>query len=261
MQAEMRDARLPGPDGFGTIAPLVATGLVNPEDAARTVATFTGGFKRAHGAFLYGDLATKNRGSHYGFIENGTVLSTLQPGLATLFVLADGQMDMKTWSDADNAQLRQIRYARQNGVPVVELDEALQTSVPGRLVNRWGPGNWSGSQDMKLRTIRAAAAIQRTRDAQFLIYAVFSSATPSAMARVFQAYQCRYAMLLDMNALEHTYLALHQRTASGLTLQHLVKGMSQLDCPSNGAIVPRFVGAPDNRDFFYVLRRHEDARQ
>jgi len=26
------------------------------------------------------------------------------------------------------------------------------------------------------------------------------------MARVFQAYQCGYAMLLDMNALEHTYL-------------------------------------------------------
>jgi len=89
---------------------------------------------------------------------------------------------------------------------------------------------------------------------------VFSAATPSAMARVFQAYQCRYAMLLDMNALEHTYLALHQRIGSRIILQHLIKGMSQLDRSSNGAIVPRFVGYPDNRDFFSVMERREEAR-
>ena len=260
MRPEMKDARLAGPDGFGTIAPLVATGLVNPADAARTVAVFTGGFKRAHGAFLSGDLAMTNRGSHYGFIENGTVFSTLQPGLATMFTLADGSVDMKTWQAADNTQLRYIRHARQNGVPIVELDGQSQAIVPGRLVNRWGPGNWSGSEDRSLRTIRAAAALQTTRDKRFLIYAVFSAATPSAMARVFQAYQCRYAMLLDMNALEHTYLALHQRIGSRIILQHLIKGMSQLDRSSNGAIVPRFVGYPDNRDFFSVMERREEPR-
>jgi len=260
MRPEMKDARRAGPDGFGTIAPLVATGLVNPADAARTVAVFTGGFKRAHGAFLSGDLAMTNRGSHYGFIENGTVFSTLQPGLATMFTLADGSVDMKTWQAVDNTQLRYIRHARQNGVPIVELDGPSQTIVPGRLVNRWGPGNWSGSEDRSLRTIRAAAALQSTRDKRFLIYAVFSAATPSAMARVFQAYQCRYAMLLDMNALEHTYLALHQRIGSRIILQHLIKGMSQLDRSSNGAIVPRFVGYPDNRDFFSVMERREEAR-
>jgi hypothetical protein len=75
------------------------------------------------------------------------------------------------------------------------------------------------------------------------------------MARVFQAYQCRYAMLLDMNALEHTYLALLDRRASAITLQHLIKGMSALDRPSDMTIVPRFVGYPDNRDFFYLMQR------
>jgi hypothetical protein len=260
LRPDMKEARLAGPDGVGTIAPLVATGLVNPVDAARTVAVFTGGFKRAHGAFLSGDLALTNRGSHYGFIENGTVLSTLQPGLATLFTLADGRVEMKTWQAVDNTQLRYIRHARQNGVPIVELDGQSQAIVPGRLVNRWGPGNWSGSEDRSLRTIRAAAALQSTRDKRFLIYVVFSAATPSAMARVFQAYQCQYAMLLDMNALEHTYLALHQRIGSRLVLEHLIKGMSQLDRSSNGAVVPRFVGYPDNRDFFSVMERREEAR-
>jgi hypothetical protein len=259
MQAQMRDPRLPGPDGIGTIAPLTATGLVNPGDALRTVAAFAGGFKRVHGAFLFGELATKNRGSHYGFVEDGTVVSTLQPGLATIFALVDGSVAVKTWSDADNAQLQRIRFARQNGVPLVEFDERLRTTVPGRLVNQWGPGNWSGSEDRSLRTIRAAAALQENDGKRFLIYAVFSSATPSAMARVFQAYQCRYAMPLDMNALEHTYLALYQRTESGLTIEHLIKGMAEVDLKVGGVAVPRFIGYPDNRDFFYVMHRAQKA--
>ena len=48
---QMKIPDLPGPDGIGTIAPLVANGMISPIDAARTVATFTGGFKRIHGAF------------------------------------------------------------------------------------------------------------------------------------------------------------------------------------------------------------------
>jgi hypothetical protein len=75
------------------------------------------------------------------------------------------------------------------------------------------------------------------------------------MARVFQAYQCNYAMLLDMNALEHTYLALYRRSGTEVTADHLIKGMSQLDKSASGALVPRFLGYPDNRDFFFVMRR------
>ena len=99
---QMRIPSLPGPDGIGRIAPLVSTGLVNPEDVPRTVATFTGGFKREHGAFKFGVLAKQNHGSHYGFIEQGVVFSKLQPGLATVVVLDDGSIDMKTWRDTDN---------------------------------------------------------------------------------------------------------------------------------------------------------------
>jgi len=252
---QMRDPKLPGPDGIENIAPLISTGLVGPEFASKTVATFTAGFKREHGAFKYGDLALQNHGSHYGFIENGIVFSKLQPGLATIFVLDDGSVEMKTWADADNSLLPRIRHARQNGVPVVEFDSASQSAVPGALVNRWGPGNWSGSEELKLRTMRSGAAIQTNHGKRFLIYAVFSDATPSAMARIFQAYHCDYAMLLDMNALEHTYLALYRRSGSQLFVDHLLKGMSELDKSAAGEVVPRFLGYPDNRDFFYVMRR------
>jgi hypothetical protein len=257
----MKDPALPGPDGIGSIAPLSATGLVSPWDARRSVAVFTGGFKRGHGAFKQGQLALKNHGSHYGFVENGVVFSKLQPGLATILTLDDGSVQMKTWEEADNRLLSRIRHARQNGVPIVELDEASQSPVAGRLVGQWGAGNWSGSEDAKLRTIRAGAAIQSHNGKRFLIYAVFSTATPSAMARVFQAYHCQYAMMLDMNALEHTYLAVYRNGGAGLAVDHLLEGMSVLDKSSAGQPVPRFVGFPDNRDFFYVMERDVKAVQ
>ena len=253
--AQMKNPRLPGPDGIGSIAPLISTGLIRPDNGRKTVASFTGGFKRTHGAFRYGELALRNHGSHYGFIENGVVFSKLRPGLATIFVLDDGSVEMKTWTEADNKFLARISHARQNGVPLVEFDEASRSPVPGHLVARWGPGNWSGSEDEKLRTIRAAIAIEKSHGKRFLIYAVFSDATPSGMARTFQAYGCNYAMLLDMNALEHTYLAVYRRSGTELSVDHLLKGMSQLDKSASGENVPRFLGYSDNRDFFYLLRR------
>lgn len=256
MLAQMRSPRLPGPDGIGSINPLITTGLVSPQDVSKTVATFTAGFKRAHGAFKYGELALKNHGSHYGFIENGVVFSKLQPGLATMLVLDDGSVEMKTWGEADNKLLPRIRHARQNGVPVIEFDAASHSPAPGSLVGRWGPGNWSGSEDRKLRTMRSGAALQTNHGKRFLIYAVFSDATPSAMARIFQAYRCDYAMLLDMNALEHTYLALYRRSGPQMFVDHLLKGMSEVDKSTAGELVPRFLGYPDNRDFFYLVRRN-----
>jgi hypothetical protein len=79
------------------------------------------------------------------------------------------------------------------------------------------------------------------------------------MARVFQAYGCRYAMLLDMNALEHTYLALYARQDGKIAVQHLILGMEEVDKSTNGAMVPRFIGFPDNRDFFYLVRRKDSS--
>jgi hypothetical protein len=257
LQPSVKDPNLPGPDGIGDVTPLVSTGLISPVDARRTVATFTGGFKRIHGAFKFGEFAWKNDGTHYGFLENGVVFSKLQPGLATLLVLDDGSIEMKTWEAQDSGILARIKYARQNGVPLVEFDQRSQTIVPGRLVNAWGPGNWSGTEEGKLRSIRSGAALQWNGKKRFLIYALFSDATPSAMARVFQAYQCRYAMFLDMNALEHTYLALYRRVGSQLFVDHLLTGMSQVDKSDSAGPIPRFLGYPDNRDFFYLMRRDQ----
>jgi len=75
------------------------------------------------------------------------------------------------------------------------------------------------------------------------------------MARVFLAYGCRYAMHLDMNALEHTYLALYPRSGAQLAVEHLVPGMAVLDKSLGTTLMPRFLSFPDDRDFFYLTRR------
>jgi len=244
-----------GPDGYATLSPLAMTGMVPPWQTARTVATFVGGFKRDHGAFKYGAFSRNNNGNHYGFMEEGVVLSTLKTGLATFYVLVDGSVHMSTWTERDERKLELVRYARQNGVALVERDRETGESVPGLLVNRWGPGNWSGSSESSLRALRAGVCMARHDGRAMLIYAYFSTATPSAMARVFQAYDCDYAMLLDMNALVHTYLALYRQEAGKVTVEHVVREMIQADPVLHGTPLPRFLSTPDNRDFFYLTRR------
>jgi hypothetical protein len=245
----VHDRSLPGPDGFEDLAPLARTGMLNPALQDRLVGVFVGGFKRVHGAFAWGELANRNGGSHYGFVEQGVELSRLWPGLATVVVETDGTVDLRTWSSD-----RTPRHARQNGLPVLERgpDGILHA---GPFVRSWALGNWSGSAEGDLRTVRGGLALQRSDSGRFLVYSYFANATPSAMADVYAAYDCDYAMLLDMNALEHTYLALDLPEGGQLRVRHLVLGMEVLDKTRGDEVWQRFVGFPDNRDFFYVLRR------
>lgn len=249
-----RDPALVGPDGIDSIDPLTGTGLIPPHIAPSLIATFTAGFKRSHGGFKWGRLAKVNHGSHYGFIEKGVIFSKLQPDLATFIIFNDGHVQMKTWQEADHELLPFIKSARQNGVPVIENNGGDEPGIPGKYVSNWTLGNWSGSQDRAFRTLRAGVCLTKNEGKQFLIYGYFSSVTPTAMARIFQAYGCSYGMHLDMNALEHTYLAIYSKDEKGNLLpEQLVDGMKVLDQRFKGN-VPRFIGYPDNRDFFYLTR-------
>ncbi|MBF9059879.1 hypothetical protein HKCCSP123_11875 [Rhodobacterales bacterium HKCCSP123] len=243
-----RHYQAPGPDGFDRPDPLVFTGMLSPNLYDRVAATFTGGFKRDHGAWRFGDYATFNWGHHYGFLTHGVLFSRLWPNLATLYVTDTGEVGMRTWSDEDAGLTGDLVFARQNGVPLIE------DGVPGSRVTSWGGGNWSGSAEAQLRTLRAGACLRRIEDRPFLIYAYFSTATPSGMARTFQAYQCDYAMLLDMNSQELTYLAVYTRDGDDIETRHLVSGMAESDPRGSGGTIPRFIAAPDNRDFFYLVR-------
>lgn len=254
--AASQNAALPGPDGIADSGPLVRTGMLDPVLADFAVATFAGGFKRYHGAFRYGELSRVNGASHYGFMESGTLFSRLQPGLATAVVWDDGTFDLLTWKAGKEADLARMRHARQNGVALIEPDPATGIPRVGALVGS-SNGNWSGAVDGRYRTVRGGVALQESGGRRFLLYAYFSAATPSAMARVFEAFGVRYAMLTDMNALEHTYMALYNRDGNNVAVEHLVRGMEVLDKTVAGQVLPRFIGFADNRDFFYLFPKGE----
>ena len=246
-----------GPDGFDSFQPLISSGKVNPSLLPYVVATFTGGFKRNHSAFMWGDLSTKNKGSHYGFLQEGVLFSTLNPDLATIYMDTSNVVHMSSWKKENNALIPKLKFARQNGVSLIESVDASGISVPGKYVKYWGAGNWSGSEQKKQRALRAGICLQETKTSKFLIYGYFSSVTPNAMARLFQSYNCNYAMHLDMNALEHTYLALYKidPESNSVAVEHLVQGMEVLDKKNGDTLIPRFLGMSDNRDFFTILRK------
>ncbi|SMX36433.1 hypothetical protein MAA8898_00867 [Maliponia aquimaris] len=242
--------RIPGPDGFDTSAPLVRSGMLSPSKTDRVAATFAAGFKRSHGAFRATEMASTYGGHHYGFVSEGVIFSKLVPDLATIFVLDDGSIHMRTWTVEDDALLPRIRYARQNGVPLIE------NGVPGAQVRSWLGGNWSGSAEADLRTLRGGTCFKMAGGRPFLIYAYFSTVTPSGMARTFQSYGCDYAMLLDMNSQEHTYMAVYTQENGDVIPHHIVRGMAEIDSRRrDGTPIPRFVGFSDNRDFIYLLRK------
>lgn len=244
-----RDYNLPGPDGFVSISPLERTGMISPFVRPAIAATFVGGFKRSHGAFRHDDLAKSRQGHHYGFVENGVIFSQLQPQLATFIIDYDGHIKFHTWQASDTLSSQRVRHARQNGYPL------LSDGIPDAHVKLGLQGNWSADFRSVQRTLRAGVCLVEDRQRRYLIYGYFSSVTANAMARVFQAYQCQSAMHLDMNLLEHTYMA-HYRPQKDSKLpvaEPLIDGMSAIDARNDG--IPRFVAIPDVRDFFYLTYR------
>ncbi len=245
-----------GPDGFGDLKPLARIGSIPTHVVTTLAATFVGGFKRDHAAFKYGPLAESEAGHHYGVMENGIIMSKIVPDLATAAIDVDGQLNLSTWPSGTKGQdlLASTRHVRQNGVPVIDGIDADGISIPGKYVSDYR-GNWSGDSAGDLVTVRSGLCQYQRGNKKFFIFAHFTRATPNLMARVFQAYQCNYALLLDMNAFEHTFFALTTFTPStnAVTREYLHTGMKDAE-PKNGGY--RFVNRSNNRDFFYVLRKN-----
>ncbi len=247
-----------GPDGFAQIAPLISAAKVRPDLAEDTIATFSGGFQRKHGAFKWGPMSLVNNATHYGFIENGVLMSSLQPGLMTMYMDQHGNIDLRVWGE-NTPSVNDLTFARQNGVALVEGGSDTTVGEPGRYVNNWGFGNWSGSAEKALYTPRSGACIVRDNDKTYMIYAYFTATTPNAMARVFQAYGCDDAIHLDMNSAAHAYFALNKKiTENGKShfhVEHLVKEMAGSDHIIGKERTPRYLYVSDFRDFFYLYTK------
>ncbi len=242
-----------GPDGFDTISPLLTMGHVPPHEWSRTIGTISGGFQNRHSAFRYGKLSTFNKAHHYGFMENGVLMSSPTVGLATVLMYRNGDVEMKTWEEKDKEKLPLLRHMRQNGLPLIQRDEHGE-GVPGKWVKEWGKGNWSGSAKKELRTPRGGLCLLETPEENYLVYGYFSGATPSGMARVFQAYGCSFAMQLDLNSPGQAYASLFLPTGEGINM-HIELLQNQMYQYMGGTKTPRYLLKPDYKDFFYILKK------
>lgn len=225
-------------------------GSIPPYHMQKAVSVFIGGYKMKHGTFKYGP----HQGKRYGYIENGVALSPLQADLATLYITNDDKIQISSWPAAKEKQdaLRKtIVSARQNGVLIIDKGQ------PTPYVNKWGHGNWSGDANGNLRTLRSAVCLQQFAGKQYLVFAAFTGATPSAMARVLQSYKCQTAMQLDMNAYMYLHNAIFKMNADNknLTVQYLHKEMEY----PKGTKHPRFLLDNNNRDFFFVMKKENPA--
>ncbi len=244
-----------GPDGFNSMAPLIPLGHVPPMYWSNTVGTFSGGFQNRHGAFRRGELAKTGNGHHYGFMQDGVMLVSPSEDLATVIIYWDGKVELKRWTAQDNKKLYLMRHIRQNGVPLIHRDENGK-GIPGELVRHWGAGNWSGTAEKQLRAPRGGACIIETSKDNYLVYAYFSGATPSGMARVFQAYGCSFALHLDMNSPGQAYASLFSPKEENGGLLDIELLMTDMYAYMGGnKKSPRYFIKPDYKDFFYIMKK------
>ena len=242
--------KLGGPDGVGNARPLHMNGLVPPYDVKNTISSFNAGYQRYDMVMVSGALAERNQSSHWGFVQNGVVLSKLQPGLATTVVYTDGTVDMLTWPEDDSKLRARVKDARQNSMALIEgYDQSKHQSIPGIAVAgaHIGDANWAATTPR----LRSGVCLQESGGHRHLIFAYLPSAEPSTLARVFQAYDCKYAMQLDINLERVAHLPYYKHDANGG-----FKGTEFLNKAGENAVTGgkmEFVELNDARDFFYVM--------
>ena len=248
-----------GPDGFGDLKQLAAPGYVPPMFLPSTVAVFSGGFHRKHSFFVYGERSNTNNGNHYGFMEEGVLMSTLHPDLASFIIYKNGDVALHPWTKADDDNIQNIRHVRQNGIAPIEFDAQTNTVVPHPFTKDSNLSNyWAGINNLTC-VPRGVAFTMEKEGRKFLAYAYFSRATPNAIARVMQAYGATGAIHLDMNSAYNAYFSMVHALNNGFKVEPLAHDMSggnkSVTIDNKPSVAPRYLVTPDKRDIFYVYKR------
>lgn len=230
---------------------LVPIGSIPPYDLSQSVGVFIGGFKTKHSKINHGPY----KGKTYGFIEKGVELAKMSSGLATAYLKHDGSFHIEKWPESKDVQSnlsKELVAARQNGVMLIDNYRI------GRFVNNWGHGNWSGSAERSLKTMRSGICIQEKGEKRFLLFMAFTAATPSTMAQTMQAFSCKTAMHLDMNAYMYMHNAIYTyEPQKGYEVQYLNQHMKYPKTIKRH----RYIMDNNRRDFFYLKRRQTSNTQ
>ena len=241
VQSRMKEPSLPGPDGIGTCKPFVRTGFINPSDAPHTAAGFCRGIQTLPRRFQ--GRAARSEESRQPLRLSGGRRAVQHPSAGTFDALRARRRPGRH-EDLDGRRQHDSAAAGSDPLCKMASPSSRRLDATGRVSASRPPGQPLGRRQLVgHRGPEAADHARGGRPAgiqgrRFLVYAFFWSATPSAVARVFQAYQCRYAMPLDMNALEHTYLAVYKKQGSNISVQHLIRRMADVDMTGKGSVSP-----------------------
>jgi hypothetical protein len=214
------------PSGINKLIPDL--GMVPPQDKAKLIAAFNGGFKAVHG--------------HYGMMENGTILLQPVDGMATVAVYRDGSVRMGVWGRDLFSSPDMVSF-RQNCPPLIDAGQ-INPAVSTDARKIWG---FTNNSDIMWRT-----GLGITYDRHYLIYGVGNGTSAQFLAEALQKAGAYMAMQLDINqyyAHFVTYLnANNSASAAGdqLIVEPLLDKM---------IAVRNLFLVPYPRDFFYLTLR------
>ncbi|HYM14171.1 MAG TPA: phosphodiester glycosidase family protein [Dehalococcoidia bacterium] len=208
----------------GTALGVSGTGAIPARvlDGGALIAAFNGGFRYQDG--------------HYGMIVDGTTVSTMKDGLATIATYRDGSFRIGIWG-ADIVPSPDLVSARQNAIPLVDHGVISPQIDAGGTT--WG-FVWYTSKNFY--TTRSAIGL--TPDGR-LVFAEGYQVNARTFATALQQAGLRVAMQLDINT-PYTQLALYEAAANSIHGFNLTSWMGQ--DPQNF-----FSGRA--RDFGYVTIR------
>ena len=158
----------------GPVAGLRAGPAVTGAERAELLAAFNGGFKLGAGAG--------------GYMQEGHVISPLQPGYASLVIDRSGQARIGIWGHGVPVSGEAVYSVRQNLVPLVLDGQPTSASAD------WG--QWGATLGGGAYVARSAVGEDAAGQ---LIYAASMSALPADLASALASHGARIAMELDIN--------------------------------------------------------------
>jgi len=161
----------PGPAASGVVR---AGPAVTGAERRELLAAFNGGFKLSAGAG--------------GYMQEGHVISPLEPGLASLVIDRSGQARIGVWRRGLPAPGEAVYSVRQNLRPLVLNGRPTAASADWTL---WGATLGGGAY-----VARSAIGQDAAGD---LLYAASMSAVPADLAAALAGHGARIAMELDIN--------------------------------------------------------------
>jgi len=201
-------------------------GLVPENDRGLVTAVFNGGFKAVHGGF--------------GMRVGSDTFVPPKETSCTVALLPNEEMEIRTFSVIKDDEPNMLAY-RQTPPCLVERGET-NSALSNELTKNWGA---SVSGD----TIIRRSALGLSKDKKYLYYALGDAVTAHSIAEAMRAVGAYDAAQLDVNYAYPRFMLVARGKSGSLELtQPLVPDLKY--GPTE------YVGVAEQRDFFYVKRKH-----